>query len=281
MNKLRLVLISFSILLTACGQGFETNSVKSTQEAEQRREQIVAEQRVEEEKQNTPVGTTPKSVDEKILDTYKSEFAKLDINNVKELAGDIRSFEVRVNVDNRNALRSVRVDMHVRTNQLDSQKTTITACDNKIVFNNSNTQWSQLQSGNRVSLGLQRDYEVVLQCLGSNCSEMIAAVRRKSNSQTKAMVLIGLVNSSMNNRWGSDQRYIPRRVDIETYFTSPVTPSEYDSMVCSISSEQSEQGSNNEEDGPIDPTNGENGEQSSDESQDDNSFWLPGDDDTF
>ena len=282
MNKLRLVLIGFSIILTACGQGFETNSVESIQEVQQRTEQFAAEQRVEEEKLNIPVGTTPKSEDEKILDTYKSEFAKLDINNVRELAGDIRSFSVRVNADNRNTLRRIRVDMHVRTNQLDSDSTTITACDNKIVFNRSNIQWSKLQSGNRISLGLQGDYEIVLQCLGSNCREMIAAVRRRGDRRIKATVLIGLVNSSINNRWASEQRYIPRRVDVETYFTSPVTPSQYDSMVCSITrpNPQNEQ-ENTNDGGAIDPTNGQNTEQSSDEPQSENSFWLPGDGETF
>lgn len=250
MKKLKLITICFVPLLVfvGCGQGFQANITELQK----------AEGSVDADNIQVPKGNTPKSVDQRILDNYMSEFNSLGKQSIEDLISDIRSFEVEVD-RKQNQVKGVSVRMHSRTNAINSQGTSITACNNIVNVRDIYITLTQLQSGNPVFLGRSMGYEFEIQCTDSSCDEMVTAVRRIS-SGSEGLVLIGLQAGSMEGGRDSSytQKYSPRSVDIEPYFTVAVTPDEYISVVCSLENEDITQNPPPQppQDVPVDPTGG-------------------------
>ncbi len=265
MNKFKLILTSFIpfLVFVGCGQHFKANSM-SLQEAEKD---------VNAANLNIPEGTTPKSVDQQILDNYMSEFNGLDSENIQKLISDIRSFEIQVD-RTQDQLHSVLVRIHSRTNTRNSQGTSLTACDNLIRIRDSQITLTQLQSQNSLFLGRSTGYEVMIQCTDSRCNEMVAAIRRVGNGP-KGLILMGLIGESITGgRSGSyTQRYVARDVDIKPYFTVAINPDRYISKVCSLDSNNTEHPTQ-PQDEPVDPLGDEDNGTEEEEDDRENSFWF-------
>lgn len=210
-----------------------------------------------------------------------SEFNSLNSQSIENIISDIRSFEVQVDREE-NRVNSVSARMHTRTHSVDSQGTSITACNNLIEVRDSQITLSRLKLQNSVFLGRRSDYEFIIQCTDPRCDEMVVAIRRLGNNQ--GLVLMGLKSEAPTNHSGNSytQRYVSRSVDIETYFTVAVSPDEYISVVCSLDEQPTEDvdptgglfdtyptGGNT----PIDPT-GDNPANTGENNQNDNSFWY-------
>ena len=234
MKQFRLITISLTVfmLLAGCGN-FSANNPTLKQ----------AEQTVDASNIDVPQGETPISKDQEILNGYLSRFNNLDPEGIEKLISDIRSFEILVEKDERQ-FKNLVLRMHSRTNRLNSQGTTLTACHNLIEIRTNYISLSRLQ--NSVFLGQNSNYEFNIQCTDSNCDEMIASIYRKGSGINEGFVLIGLKSASMNRPSSLyNKRYMSRYVNIEKYFTLAVTPDQYESIVCSI-----------EEDEEVDPTGG-------------------------
>lgn len=228
MKKFKLItmcLVPF-LVFVGCGQSFQASSI-SVQEAENS---------VDANNIQVPAGDTPKSVDQRILDTYMSEFNSLDIQNIEDLISDIRSFEVQVD-RNRNQVHGVSVRMHGRTNAVNAQGSSVTSCNNLISARNTHVTLTQLQSGDPVFLR-GSGYEFEIQCTDSDCDEMVAAIRRTSHPE--GLALIGLkAGATTSGRSGAySTKYVARSVNIESYFTVAVNADEYISIVCSLEDEE-------------------------------------------
>ena len=227
MNRFKLITMYFIpfLVFVGCGQSFEANSISIED----------AETSVDANNIHVQEGETPKSVDQRILDTYMSEFNRLDTQDIEDLADDIRSFELRV--DRRDdQISEISVRMHSRTDGVNAQGTSLTACDNLVRARDTHITMTQLESQESVFLGRSSGYEFKIQCTDSDCDEMVVAIRRTKRG-SEGLVLMGLKAGSPTGapHHGSYfQKYVSRNVDIDPYFTKAVSPDQYISRVCSL-----------------------------------------------
>ncbi len=210
MRKIKMMIACLSMLglVAACGEGFKAvkldNSSVAGNIADTNNAAVIETEAAVEE-----VGETPLSVDQSILNSYSADFNNISDQLLTQLGNEIKAFEVNIT----SSMSSANVNIEAKVNL---------SCNNQLVFRVGGINFAQLTSGSKVSLGFQGVYNVRLQCAGSDCSEMVAAIT-KSNTHTDVTVLLGLQeagNTSSGN--SATTRYISRRVQISPQFVSRV-----------------------------------------------------------
>lgn len=211
-------------LLTACGEGFEASKMEGlTSEPDQI---------IEDEINRVPEGQTPVEVDQSIYDSFSTEMGGLNQETVRGFVYGIKAFglELQTTEHPGGASSNTTATSLLINGCASHQRTEIY---------DSSVDYDALLNGDRVVVGNNGLYEIMLECTLDSCDEMMAIIRRQGDDSTDAIAFIGLekdrtdvVSSRVTTR-----SFIARRVQTTTdSFRSALEPMTFLTGFCTFGS---------------------------------------------
>jgi hypothetical protein len=214
MKRITQILMGLALMavFAGCGEGFRAMQL-STGSGDQ-----------------APVGETPESVDEEILNGFAMDLLGLDEGAQAQLSEQIGAFELELEMTSHPGGASDV--LHRMTVSIMGPN-----CDSNVVrIENTNMRIEQLTSRAPVMVGAQGQYSVIVTCTSMSCNEMVATVNRTSNDQsTNAMAFIGLISNGTQNIEGQNNRFVRRYRSRTSGVFNFITPMSLEQKIVSCS----------------------------------------------
>ena len=200
MKRFKTLILGFVVTMAfaACGEGFKAkiNGGDSTGDI------------------NPPASQTPAAVDETMAREFG--FEPQASNQVSSLAQEIGAFEITT---------EVVVHPGGASENLRSLSASLmgTSCNSQVVnIQNTSATLEQLRSRSRLLVGASDQYEVEVRCSNSNCSELVAIVRRSSSdlfANTPVLYALAATSTETIDRTVRTT-YTSRQTEVSVYRTA-------------------------------------------------------------